>query len=55
MMMGSTTNAVGGFTNDEMAELRRLRGVVQQNCVEESISMRDAVMYAARNELERSE
>jgi len=52
--MPDTTNAVGGFTDEEMEELRELRGVVQQKCVTESISMRNAVMWAAREELEDS-
>jgi len=45
-------NSIGGFTDEEMQEIRRLRGKVQQECVNTSVSIKDAVLWAARNELE---
>jgi hypothetical protein len=53
--MAHGNQAVGGLTESEMEELRRLRALVQAECVSENVSMRDAVMWAARGEIERLE
>jgi len=48
-------NAVGGFSDSEMAEIRKLKGVLQQEMPENKFSNKGAVLWAVRNELDRKE
>jgi len=47
--------SIGGLTTDELENVRMLKGQLQQEMPQESISMKDAVMYAVNNEITRQE
>jgi hypothetical protein len=53
--MGHGSQAIGGLTESELEEVRRLRGLVQAEVVEKNMSLRNATMWAVRNEIERLE
>jgi len=44
---------VGGMKAADMEKIRELRGRIQTEVPHESVSMKDAVMWAVENELER--
>jgi hypothetical protein len=52
-MPNDKNGAVGGLTETEMEQIRKLKGHIQAQMTQESISNRDAVMWAVNNELEK--
>jgi len=53
--MAHGNQAIGGLTESELEEVRRLRGLIQAEVVEQNMSLRNATMWAVRNEIERLE
>jgi len=45
--------SVGGLSEQDMNKIRELRGHIQTEVVEQSVSNRDAVLWAVENELDR--
>ena len=52
-MPNDNNGAVGGLSEQDMNKIRQLRGYVQTEVPDESVSYRDAVLWAVENELER--
>jgi len=44
-----------GVTKEQKKTIRELQGVLQQETVDTNISLRGAVMWAVKNELEKHE
>jgi len=52
-MPNDKNGAVGGLSEQDMNKIRELRGHIQTEVVEQSVSNRDAVLWAVENELDR--
>jgi len=49
--MGHKT--IGGLSPSEIEQVRKLKGEIQADAVQQDITMSDAVMWAVSNELQR--
>ena len=50
--MPDANQSVGGLTEEQIQKIRQVKGKVQQQCPDETITNADAIMWAINNELE---